>query len=413
MKLRRFFGFLFVFALVAFGSGCARKGHLTERYEPNFYRIPRLLPEGPMTRNPTFIVYGDTQAAWRLSNKFTMRENWWTWKMLIFPFYEIYWLGNGVVGAINFARQMPDYGRGARVMMRDAVYAESNRSSVDFILHTGDLLGLDGRRPDHWAIFLRENKHQHPLLNEVPYLPTLGNHERANDPMYGRPNYEAVFEYPSFYRVEFPDVALFVVDSNLIIDQKQGIEDDRQDDLFNEWFLSGDPNHPAWLERELARCDKPFKVISMHHSPLSFGYHWRDWVNPAYGRNISQKRRQLLRLLQSHGVQVIFSGHDHIYQHNVLRNTIQSPLGVEEIHGIVSSGGGVPIRRPRSAEEVEEIRQYYIEESLEIEPSDQKKAHHYCLVHVDASQMRIQTFEVTRNNEPRLWEEIIIPKPLD
>ena len=405
-------GVLLISLFVAFLGGCASKGLLPERYEPDFYRVPQLLPEGPMSKNPTFIVYGDTQAAWRVYDKFIKKESWWTWKMLIFPFYEVVWLGNGVVGTVNLMRRMPDYGKRTRKMMRDAVYAESKRSVVDFILNTGDMVANDGRRTDHWALFLQENKHQHPLLNEVPYLPTVGNHDRVSDPRYGRPNYEAVFGYPPFYTLEFPDVALFVVDTNLIMDWRQEIEDDVQDELFEKWFVSGDPGHPAWLERALASCNKPFKVLSMHHSPLFFGYHWTDWTKPSYGRDNPQKRRRLLRLLQEHGVQVVFSGHDHIYQHNVLRHSTKDSLGVEEIHFIVSSGGGVPLRDPKSDEEMERIRQYYLEEGFEVEPLMQEKVFHYCLVQVDSSEMRIRTFEVARDGDepPGLLEEIVVSK---
>ena len=331
--------------------------------------------------------------------------------MFIFPFYQMYWLGNGVVGGVNLARQTPDYGKKTRKMMRDAVYVESKRSSVDFILSTGDMVGHDGRQLDHWALFLRENKHDHPLINEIPYVPTIGNHERVNDPIYGRPNYEAVFEYPPFYTLEFPDITLFIVDTNLIIDWKQDIEDSLQDDLFEKWFVSSDPSRPAWLERALANCSKSFKVISMHHSPLSFGYHWKDWTNPAFGRNMSQKRRRLVRLLQMHGVQVVFSGHDHIYLHNVLRSSTKDTLGAGEIHLIGSSGGGVPLRDPKSTEEIKHIQQYYLQAGFEVELLRQEKVYHYCLVRVDSSEMRIQTFEVTGDTDEhlRLLEEMVVP----
>ena len=414
MSLKNSFGFLLMLLYVAFLGGCSTEGLLTERYEPDFYRVPRLLPEGPISKNPTFIVYGDTQPGWRVYHKFVKRENWWTWKMLMSPFYEVCWLGNGVVGAVNLARQMPDYGKETRKMMRDAVYAESTRGAVDFILNTGDMVGHNGRRPDHWALFLRENKHDHPLLNEIPYLPTIGNHERANDRTYGKPNYEAVFQYPPFYTLEFLDVALFVLDTNLIMDGKQEIENSLQDDLFEKWFVSSDPSRPAWLEQELAGCNKPFKVMSMHHPLFSFGHHWKDWMNPALGRKVPQKRRRLLRLLQTHGVQAVFSGHDHIYQHNVLRNPTEGNPGVEEIHFIVSSGGGVPLRDPKSAKEIEHIQQYYLEAAFEVKPLMQVKVFHYCLVHVDFSEMRIQTFVVARDADEnhRLLEEIIIPNPV-
>ena len=50
------------------------------------------------------------------------------------------------------------------------------------------------------------------------------SHDRSNDEEYGLPNYQAVFDYPGFYVMDFPDVSLFVTDSNFVLDQKQEIE---------------------------------------------------------------------------------------------------------------------------------------------------------------------------------------------
>jgi hypothetical protein len=62
---------------------------------------------------------------------------------------------------------------------------------------------------------------------------------------------------------------------------------------------------------------------------------------------------------------------------------------------------------------MKEIQQYYLSEGLEVEPLMQEDIHHYCLVHVNSSEMRIQTFGVTPDavEHPVLLEEVIIPKP--
>lgn len=402
---------VFAVVLIICFNGCSTKGLLTERYEPDFYKVQKLLPDSLIDENPTFIVYGDTQADWRIYHSFASSDNWKTYKMLIFPFYEIYWLGKGVVGGVNWLRHHPDCDAGTRKLMREAVYAESKRSGADFILNTGDINANDGRRPDHWALFLRENKHHHPLLNEIAYLPTVGNHDRVNDTNFGLPNYQAIFGYPSFYKVEFRDVDLFVVDSDIIIDWKDELEDGFQDELFQEWFVSDDLENPAWLERGLASSGKTFKIVSMHHSPLSFGNHWKDWKKPSFGRNGNLKRRKLIETLQKHRVQVVFSGHDHIYQHNLLSYPSDDGSGNGEIHFIVSSGGGVPLRDPKSAEEIEYIKNFYHQEGLEAANLIQEKVFHYCLVEVDSTEMRIETIKVPQDPDepPAIIEKIIIP----
>ena len=394
-------------------TGCATKGFLTEKYQPDFYQIQKMLPESCIDENPTFIVYGDTQAEWRVDRKFIKPENWLTWKMLIFPFYEIYWIGNGASGTVNRALQNPDCGKKTRLLMRDAVYMEAKRSGADFILNTGDITAYDGRRPDHWALFLRENKHQHPLLNEIPYLPTVGNHDRVNNLTYGKANYEAVFDYPPFYKVEFKNLDLFVVDSNIIIDWKDELDDELQDRIFKKWYVSGDPQCPAWLERELANSEKTFKIVSMHHSPLSFGLHWKDWTNSSYGRDSERKRRELIDVMLKHGVQVVFSGHDHIYQHNYLHFDDKGGNPVVEMHFIVSSGGGVPLRNRMPDEKIKYLKEYYRNEGFAVELLMQEKVYHYCLVEVAPDEMIIKTIEVPLKSGEQisLMEKIIVKKP--
>ena len=70
------------------------------------------------------------------------------------------------------------------------------------------------------------------------------------------------------------------------------------------------------------------------------------------------------------------------------------------------------MRHRRSAKAMEEIAQYYLSQGFQVEPLMQEDIHHYCLVHVHPSEMRIQTFAVMpdRDEAPELLEEIVIPR---
>lgn len=416
---------LLVFGLLAINMGCAQKGLVAEKYSSEFYRVPKLLPDEPMDKNPKFIVYGDSKPGSRLTQRFLKRENWLTWEMLLFPFYEVYWLSNGLIGGINRLRHTPDYGVQERRMIRDAIYAEAKRSKVDFIINGGDMLA-DGRRPSHWETFLRENKVERPLVLDFPFLPVVGNHEEASNLTYGLPNYEAIFEYPQFYVLDFPAVALFVVDSNFILDQYQFIDDDEQDVLFEEWFVSAESSkQPAWLERELASRNQSFKIVVMHHPPFSFGRHHSDWTKPSWGRNLRNKRQQLLKLLQKllkllqkQGVQLILCSHEHLYEHSILRSRGQSPDPTDgnqtkrEIHFVVTGGGGVPLRTRSDAQKIEICCQNYRVEGFDVFLVKQEEIYHYCLVDIAPDKITIQVLEVTGDatHPTRLVEEILIPK---
>ena len=416
IKSKRFiqciFVLLLILGLLATSIGCGHKGLVTEKYPRDFYRVLKLLPDGPMEKNPKFIYYGDNRPGSRLKEKFLWKKNWLTWKMLIFPFYEAYWLGNGIVGGIGFLRHTSNYGVQERRMVRDAMYEEGKRSKVDFILHGGDMVG-DGRRPSHWARFLRENKIERPLVSDFPFLPVAGSHEKANDPKYGLPNYEAIFEYPRFYVLDFPDAAFFVIDSDVILDQAQFIDDDEQDNLFQEWFVSGeDSEQPSWLERELASRNQHFKIVVMHHPLVSFAKHHTDWTRASWGRNLQWKRQQLLKLFHEQGVQAVLCGHEHLYEHSIVRYSSHANQPEHGIHIIVSGGGGVPLRPRSSAKKLEKFVQNYRAEGLDVVLVKQEEIYHYCLVDIDSDKVAIQILAVTGDpTQPvRLADEILIPK---
>ena len=410
-KYRRFIQRVFVFLLISgfliTSIGCAGKGLVSAEYLDDFYCVPNLLPDASMNKNPQFIFYGDSRPGWRLNERFLRKKNWITWKMLIFPFYEIYWLGNGIVGGINRLRHVPDYNHPQRLMVRDAVYEEAKRSKVDFILHGGDM-PTDGRRPSHWETFLEEHNEELPFVSEVPFLPVIGNHERTDDKDYGMPNYQAVFSCPPFYVLDFPDAAIFVLDSNILIDQYQSIDDDEQDALFRKWFVSDDGSEePAWLERELASRNQQFKIVAMHHPPVSFSKHYTDWTKTSSGRDLTKKRYRLFSVFRKYEVRLILSGHDHIYEHNIVQ--LSGDDG-PSIHVLISGGAGSPLRSGTDPTRTAECCQVFSEEGLDAALVRQVEIYHYCLVDIDPDKITIRVMETT--GDPKdpviLADEIVI-----
>ena len=400
--------YLLTFSVLAANLHCAATGLVSEKYPEDFYKVPKLLPHQPTQVNSTFIVYGDNQGSWRIREKFLRKCNWTDAKMLIFPFYQLYLVGNGLVGAVNWLRHTPDYGGGDRRAVRDAVYVEAKHSQAVFILNLGDMVTHNGRRPSHWASFLRENKMEHPLLTEVPYLPVLGNHDHANDLEFGLPNYRSVFDYPGFYVMELANAVIFIIDSNYIIDQFQDLDDDTQDQLFEQWFVSGDGSEEtAWLERQLGAYAESFKIVAMHHPPITYAMHHRDWANSSYGRDLMEKRKRLLNLFQKHGVDVVFSGHDHLYQHNLLRYG-----SGQKMHFVVSGGGGGALREIVGAGTESKLQRSFEDEGLDISVLKRKKAHHYCVVEAERDRLIIRAIQVTKDPEEptELIEEIVINK---
>ncbi|MFC1573857.1 metallophosphoesterase family protein [Candidatus Latescibacterota bacterium] len=391
-------------------TSCSQQGLVTERYTEDVYRVPKLLPDEPHTKNPTFILYGDIRPGYRLQEKFLHKDNWYTKKMLLFPLYELYVFGNGIAGLYEYLRNDSGFGYGEREMVRQAVYNEAVWSKADFIVNTGDFV-IDGRYPEHWLRFVTEHKTEHRLLQSIPYLPVIGSHEFTNDSTYGMQNYQAVFAYPGFYTVEYKDTELFFLNSNIIIDNKQLIADDTQDELFGEWFVSENGTNPSWLEKKLAASKKRFKIVVLHNPLVSFSKHHHDWLSDNNGRNLREKRKRLIGLLQHYGVQIVFSGHEHLYEHSVLRYEKSTGMSAGEIHFIISGGGGVPLRDTSDTDTCKKYLEHFRNEGFEVELVTYEKKYHYCRVSIDNEQISIDVYEVTENQDNPLNEldKIVIP----
>jgi 3',5'-cyclic AMP phosphodiesterase CpdA len=410
-RLRRSLHIVLAAAVVAGLSSCATKGLLSERYEPSFYAGVDLLPAGTYDHNPRFLAYGDTQSGWRFVEKFMGTDRWLTKKAFIFPFFYLYNVGEGFVGAVNWIRQTPDYGGRERRMVRDAVYAEVERSHPDFLLHLGDICMNDGRRPSHWATFLEESKNDVPLLSSIPVVPVIGNHEHANDERYGMPNYEAVFpETPRFYVLEFPDLALFVVDSNFILDQYGFIDEDEQQALWRTWIEAPEGQPPGWLQRELASHTQRFKIVAMHHPPVSIGHHSGDWARSDWGRGLRAKRRAFLNLLMDNGVQLVLSGHEHIYEHTTVRRLKDGDLDDAVLNVVITSGGGAPVRSLMGRDDIERYCEEFLRDGFIVDLSDMERVHHYSVVDVTPGELRVDTYRVDSGGKHSMMESIVIPE---
>lgn len=74
-----------------------------------------------------------------------------------------------------------------------------------------------------------------------------------------------------------------------------------------------DSEQLAWLERELSRSRAAWKICMLHH-PL--------YTGGRYTQSARLMRWRLETLLASHGVAVVFSGHEHFYQ----RSTVQQGI---------------------------------------------------------------------------------------
>ena len=185
------------FMTLPFAGSCARKGLVSESIPPQLYDFKRELPDSTYERNPVFLVYGDNRPSWRLVEGFMEKRNWSRKRLLLFPVYLPVLLFNAVFGGTAYIRHVPDLGHEIRKKVLHQIYEEINRSNIDFIAHTGDIVE-NGTYFSHWEEFLTETVVEQPVMQLVPFYPAPGNHERLNEEIYGKYNYDTVFPNSRF-----------------------------------------------------------------------------------------------------------------------------------------------------------------------------------------------------------------------
>jgi hypothetical protein len=68
-----------------------------------------------------------------------------------------------------------------------------------------------------------------------------------------------------------------------------------------------------WLKADLAATKQSWKIVVLHHPPYTHGGHNSDNMFDSNGR-MFEVRRNILPLLEQGGVQLVLSGHSHVYE---------------------------------------------------------------------------------------------------
>jgi len=181
-------------------------------------------------------------------------------------------------------------------------------ADVDLVLHTGDVVYPKGEESRYDEEFFQPMA---PLLASAPVLPTLGNHDVLTDR--GAP-YLSDFVLPvndatgdsRFYAFR-QGRALFV-----------------SVDVESSGFGAGSAQY-EWLQRTLRNTDALWKFVYLHEPPYS-----------SAESNLAV-RFILTPLFENMGVDVVFSGHMHLYERTVaIRNFVSSGPGIV----YMTEGGG-------------------------------------------------------------------------
>ena len=186
----------------------------------------------------------------------------------------------------------------------DAVHKEAPA----FVVHTGDLCD-NGKDWSLWGIqFFVPGR---DVLRQAPIWPARGNHERGVEPLASLFDLQAERLWHSF---DYDNLHVVILDQWDLGNDKP-MESERMEAM------------AAWLDQDLAaakgRVD--WILVAGHQQMFNVAGHGSTWGH-----------EMILPLLYKHGVDLVVSGHSHLYE----RFIPIGPSGAKPIQFLVAGGGG-------------------------------------------------------------------------
>jgi predicted phosphodiesterase len=182
--------------------------------------------------------------------------------------------------------------------------------SPRFVVHSGDMV-QDGYNYDEWGTYFFDPARN--LIKQVAIFTIPGNHERQHDYytyFMSNPTESSGTEW--YYSFDYGNTHFCMINSN---DTAYGYGNDMT-------YYPGTPQYD-WIVSDLSSTQQEWKIVVLHHPPYSSGLHGCH--------DMPKSREYLCPLFAKYGVDLVISGHDHLYERTV---------AMRGVPYIVSAGGG-------------------------------------------------------------------------
>ncbi|MCK4866244.1 MAG: metallophosphoesterase family protein [Gammaproteobacteria bacterium] len=177
-------------------------------------------------------------------------------------------------------------------------------SPIDFWLTTGDNAYRSGSNDQFQAGFFEPYK---SILRNTPVWPIYGNHDARRWVFFD------IFTFPTkaesggvasasehYYSFDYANIHFVILDT-------EGSD------------LDVDGKMLSWLKKDLKETKQQWLIAFSHHPPYTKGSHNSDNKRDSRGR-LFTVRENILPLLEEAGVDLVFSGHSHMYERSELIN---------------------------------------------------------------------------------------------
>lgn len=280
-------------------------------------------------------------------------------------------------------------------MLRVIAQRASGPSPIRFVLQSGDAV-VNGRDPKQWNVSFTKLINRLTTEGGVPYFLAPGNHDVTSAAELENPgrkeglaNYlRAVAQlippdgatrrlsgYPT-YAFGYGNTFVLAFDSNIAADSVQF----------------------AWGQAQLAGLDRTRYrniIAFFHHPAFSSGPHGGAIVE----RPTGAVRDKWMPLFRKYGVQLLVTGHEHLYEHWVER--YRDAAGKRQrMDQLVTGGGGAPLYGYRGEPDLRAYVTAGGADSLRIEhlvrpgPEPGDNPYHFVIVHVDGDKWTLEVQSV-------------------
>jgi hypothetical protein len=205
-------------------------------------------------------------------------------------------------------------------------------SKNQFQVRDAILKNTADRRPDVW-LWLGDNaygigtdeefqKHvfgvyQEGFFKNMPFWATPGNHDYAGKHNPALPPYFKIFSMPqlgeaggvpsgseSYFSFDYGNIHFVSLDCEGKLDANPNEYGDEGKFL---WDTTG--KQVEWLKKDLTANKQPWTIVFWHRPPYSKGSHDSDTEE-----EMVKIRENLLPILERYNVDIVFSGHSHVYE---------------------------------------------------------------------------------------------------
>jgi len=179
---------------------------------------------------------------------------------------------------------------------------DRNRAYLDLLLTTGDNAYRSGTNKQFQVDFFKPYAN---ILKNVAVWPAYGNHDARRWAFFD------VFSFPAnaesgglasgtehYYSFDYANVHFIMLDSTA-----------------SSMAVGSEMLH--WLKQDLAASKQKWVIVAFHHPPYSRGSHNSDNRHDSGGRMLDV-RKNILPILEAGGVDLVLSGHSHMYERSWL-----------------------------------------------------------------------------------------------